>query len=239
MKQFVIIGMGNFGRSMLEELSDLDAEVLIIDKDKELLNLYRDKVSDIHIADVMNKEVLQSIIPKNVDGVVIDVGDRIEASILATNHLKKMGIENIIVTAQNTEQGEILEIVGASRVVFPDQEAAKRIAPILISSDLFNYFPISADIVIAEVKLPKELVGKTLIEADIRRSWGVTVIAVRHGPEDSYQFFAPDYRMVENDIMLAAGSSEKIARFAGAPSFAPEQKNTPKKSIFRLLRGKH
>jgi trk system potassium uptake protein len=235
MKQFAVIGLGKFGRRMVEELVKLDVEVLIIDKDRNAVELHKDKVASAHIADVMNEQVLRKIIPSSVDGVIINVGDRIEVSILTTSHLKKMGIRNIIVTAESNEHGEILEIVGATQVVFPNWEAAKRIAPILVSSELFSYFPISFGLVMAEILLPRKLVGKSLIEADIRRSMGINIVAVRHGAEYDYEFFDPEYRMMEGDILLAVGPEEKIALFSGAPrgKLSPGKKKAGILSIFR------
>ena len=91
---------------------------------------------------------------------------------MATNYLKKMGIREIIAKAQTDEHGEILKMVGATDVIFPDQEAAKRLTPMLASSVLFNFMPISKNLSLAEVRVNADCVGKTLLEANLRRSYG-------------------------------------------------------------------
>lgn len=215
MKQFAVIGIGKFGNRMLEEFLQMECELLIVDKSKEIIDLFKDKVTSAYIADAINEETIRKLIPPTIDGVIVDFGDNIEVSILVTNYLKKIGLKNIIVKAETDEHGEILEIVGASYVIFPNREAAKRIVPIITSSQLFNYMPISAGLVIAEVKVPLQLIGKTLIEADLRKTRNLNVIAIRKEEDGEYEFFSPDYRLKLNDVFLVAGKEEDIFKLSG------------------------
>jgi trk system potassium uptake protein TrkA len=144
---------------------------------------------------------------------VVDLGDRVEASILVTNYLKKLGVKEIIARAESKEHGEILDLVGATKVVFPNQEAAKRIAPFLISSQIFSYLPISSELVIAEVKVPENFFGKSLVEVDMRRKYNLNVIAYRKLDGEEYFFYAPEYRLQSDDILLVGGREEDIDAF--------------------------
>ncbi|RKX72897.1 MAG: TrkA family potassium uptake protein [Spirochaetes bacterium] len=216
MKQFAIVGLSNFGKRMLEELSQIDVEILIVDKSRDRVELYKDKANASYITDVKNEETIKKIIPEDIDAVIIDLDDSIEASILVTNYLKKMGVKNIIVKADTDEHGEILSIVGASKVVFPNREAAKRITPLLVSSLMFNYMPISSGLVMAEIKIPKSFHGKTLIEADLRSAHGINVIAKRKEGSSDYEFFAPNYKMQPDDIFLVVGKDTDIFSFSDA-----------------------
>ena len=211
MKQFVIIGLSLFGRRLLEEFLATDAEVIIIDKDREVIELYKDKVASAYIADVLNEEIIRKLVPQNIDAAVLDLGGRIEASILATNYLKKMGVKQIIARAESNEHAEILDLVGATKVVFPNQEAAKRIAPFLISSQIFSYVPISSELVIAEVKVPHEFCGKSLVEVDMRRKYKLNVIAYRKLEGQEYFFYAPEYRLQEDDVLLVGGREQDLS----------------------------
>jgi trk system potassium uptake protein TrkA len=213
MKQFVIIGLSRFGRRLLEEFLATDAEIIIIDKDREVIELYKDKVASAYIADVLNEEIIHKLVPPSIDAAVVDLGDRIEASILVTNYLKKLGIREIIARAESTEHGEILDLVGATKVVFPNQEAAKRVAPFLISSQIFSYLPISSGLVIAEVKVPEKFYGKSLVEVDMRRKYKLNVIAYRKLEGEEYFFYAPEYRLQADDILLVGGQEEDIDAF--------------------------
>lgn len=217
MKQFALIGLSKFGRRILDELLESGAEILIVDKDREIIDRYKDRVASAYIADVLNEDIIKKIIPDTIDAAVIDLGDNIEASILVTNYLKKMGIKEIIARAETNEHGEILELVGASRVVFPSREAAKRIAPLLLSSLIFSYLPISENFIIAEIKVPVRFINKTLLEINLRKEYGLNVIAFRKENDPAYNLFTPEHRLMEDEVFLVGGREEDIIRFAEVP----------------------
>jgi len=213
MKQFAIIGLSRFGRRLLEELLATDAEIIIIDKDREVIELYKDKVASAYIADVLNEEIIRKLIHPTIDAAIVDLGDRLEVSILVTNYLKKMGVKEIIARAEGSEHGEILELVGATKVVFPNQEAAKRVAPFLVSSQIFSYLPLSSELVIAEGKVPEQFYGKSLVEVDMRRQFRLNVMAYRKLDNEEYFFYAPEYRLQADDILLVGGREQDIDGF--------------------------
>lgn len=217
MKQFAIIGVSKFGLRVLEELSEIDCEILIIDKDRELIEKLKERVTYSYIADVLNEETIRKLVPRTVDAAIVDLGDRTEASILVTNYLKKIGVAKIIAKAETDDHGEILSIVGATDVIFPNREAAKRLTPLIAYDRLFNYLPISEGLIIAEIKVPEKHVGMTLIEANFRRTYRFNVIAIRRPEEEEsgYRFFDPDYRLQKDDILLVAGSEEDLAALVG------------------------
>ncbi len=215
MKQFAIIGLGSFGLRMLEELLPVTNEIIIIDKDRDIINKYRDLAKAAYITDVINEKALLTIIPPEIDAVIVDLGGKIEASIMAINYLKKMGVREIIAKAQSDEHGEVLEVVGATKVVFPDQEAAKRITPMLTSAILFNYMPISVNLALAEVRANEFCVGKTLLDANLRKTFSLNVVAMRKIDTDAFSFINdPSYVFSEDDVLLVAGSEDNIFRFS-------------------------
>jgi len=186
MKQFAIIGLGAFGLRMLEELLEVTNEIIIIDKDKDVVDRYKDKAKAAYISDAINEAALTRIIPQQIDAVIVDLGGKIEVSIMTTNYLKKMGIREIIVKAQTDEHGEVLRLVGATRVVFPDREAAIRITPMLASSLMFNFMPISPNFALAEIRVTSGCVGKSLIEMNLRKNWGLNVVAMRKSDSEEF-----------------------------------------------------
>jgi trk system potassium uptake protein TrkA len=97
--------------------------------------------------------------------------------------------------------------------VFPNLEAARRIAPFLISSQIFSYLPISNEFVIAEVKVPEAYYGKSLVEVDMRRKRRLNVIAYRKLEGEEYFFYAPEYRLQADDVLLVGGREEDIDAF--------------------------
>lgn len=233
MKQFAIIGLGAFGLRMLEELLEYTNEIIIIDKDKDVVDKYKDKARAAYITDAINEAALKRIIPQQIDAVIVDLGGKIEVSIMTTNYLKKMGIREIIVKAQTDEHGEVLKMVGATRVVFPDLEAAIRITPMLASSIMFNFMPISRNFALAEVRATGECVGKSLLEANLRKAYGLNVVALRKADSDEFDFISdPSYVFSGDDILLVAGSEDNIHAFSKE---SIEQKVSGIDSAFRNL----
>lgn len=237
MKQFAIIGLGAFGLRMLEELLEITNEIIIIDRDKEVIDKYKELAKAAYITDAMNEIALKKIIPSEADAVVVDLGSKIEASIMTINFLKKMGVREIIAKAQTDEHGEVLKMMGATKVIFPDREAAKRVTPLLASSLLFNFMPISPNLSLAEVRANAYCVGKTLIDASLRKEFGLNVVAMRKTESDNFTFISdPDYVFKEDDVLLVAGAEEKIFAFSRDKE-KTDRKNV--KEVFRNFFGKH
>lgn len=214
MKQFAVIGLGKLGQKVLELLSDYDCDVMIVDKDAELVEALRGFAGTSVIADALNEQVLIENLPKRLDAVVVDLGGHVEASILVTHYLKKMGHSEIVVKAESEVHQEILKIVGASDVILPDQEAAYKVTPMLVSSILFNLMPISNGLVLAELKVPDRYVGKTLVEANLRKEKGLNVVAIRKMGGANFEFFTPDYLLQESNVLLVVGKTEDVDQFS-------------------------
>lgn len=214
-KQFAIIGLSSFTRRILEQIEKEDCEILLIDKDPETIDAYKDRVQRSYIADVLNEATIDRLIPADIDAVIVDPGDRIEVSILVTNYLKKHGVKKIFVRAETEEHGEILSLIGAEHIIYPNKEAAQRLAPILLSSHLISYMPLSSEMVLAEVKAPPSIVGKRLIESGIRDVQNLNVVAIRGEQTDQeYSNIDPDYVFSEDDILLLAGNKHNLADFS-------------------------
>ncbi len=216
MRQYAIIGLGSFGQRMLERLSLVTDEILVLDRDADAVEKSKDLVKNAFIADAGDVDALERILPGGLDVAVVDLGDNIEATILVTSALKKKGVDEIIVKASSEQRGEILELVGATRVVYPDREAAAQIVPMLVSPALFNFMPLSPSLVMAEVKIPGKYVGLTLIEANLRQRHGINVIAIRTEGSQDYRYFAADYRLREDDVLLVAGKESEVIGISGA-----------------------
>ncbi len=236
MKQFAIIGLGFLARRVLDELLEYDVEILILDKERDIIEQYQDQVSAAYVADAIREETIERIVPPGIDAAIIDMGKRIEASILVTNYLSKRGVQRVIAAAETDQHGEILQLVGATEVIFPNREAAKRLTLPLVSSTLFNYFPIGGNLAIAEIQPPAEIVNKTLVEAELRRKYGLNVIAVRKEGVGEYQFVAPSYRIDQTDVLLTAGREEDLTKLLGSvPQIQREGADVPR--LWRRLFG--
>lgn len=234
MKQVVVIGLGSFGCRVVDELQDMDVEIIIIDKDREVVDRLKDHVHSAYIVDVSDEEVIKKLVPKNIDAVILDLSYKLEVTILVTNYLKKMGVKNIIVKANSDKHGEILTVVGATQIVYPDLEAARRVTPLIVSDTLYNFVPISSGLVMAEIFVPDKYVGKTLIESNLRYKEGVNIIAIKKELSGEYSFFVPDYKLGSEDVLLAVGEEANIRKFTDAGGYKKER-HLP--SVFKRLFG--
>ncbi|MEL3906795.1 MAG: TrkA family potassium uptake protein [Treponema sp.] len=215
MSKFAIIGLGAFGIRMLEELIRFTDQIIIIDKDPNVIKKYEHKAMHSAVIDIIDENSLRESIYQGIDTAIVDLGGKIELSIMVTTYLKKLGIREIVVKAENDQHEEVLSIVGATTVIFPDREAAKRVMPMLASTLLFNFMPLSSNLALAEVGVNTEYVGKTLLEANLRKNLGLNVVAVRKPDCETFNFINdPQYRFAADDILLLAGSEEHIFTFS-------------------------
>lgn len=209
-----VVGMGTFGCRVVNELENTDADVVIIDKDREVVESYKGKVKDAYISDVLNDTVLRKTLPEDTDTAVVDLGQQLETSILVTNALHKMGIKKIIVKARSNEHGEVLKLVGATDIIYPDLDAALHIVPMIVTPALYNYMQVSEKFALAEVSVRSDLEGKTLAESGLRQNYDLNLVAVRNSPEDEYSLANNPSLVLKNGLLLlVAGTTEALHKY--------------------------
>lgn len=178
-RQFAVIGLGRFGFHVARTLSDMGAEVAAIDIDKERVDQVSDFVTLAYTLDATDERALRSVGLQNVDVAVVSIGENIEASILVAMTLKEMGVKDIVAKGLTEIHGKVLEHLGVSKVIYPEAEIAVRLAHSLLTPNVMDQLTLSEDYSIEEISPPKTFVGKTLVETEMRKKYGVTVIAIR------------------------------------------------------------
>ncbi|MBU1631364.1 MAG: TrkA family potassium uptake protein, partial [Candidatus Omnitrophica bacterium] len=128
MGQFVVIGLGNFGHNVAISLFEQRNQVLAIDANSKKIEQIKDKVTQAVVVNVKEKEALSEFISNDIDAAIVSLGDKIEASILTTLYLKELGVKKIIVKAINDDHGQILKLIGAMEIIYPEKEEAVRLA---------------------------------------------------------------------------------------------------------------
>ena len=118
---------------------------------------------------------------RNLDVVVVGIGDDLQASILVVLMLKEVGVEYIVAKAHNELHGRVLERIGADKVVYPERDMGFRVANSLVSSNILEYIELSPDVGVIEVLAPERMLGKRLVELDLRNRFHVNVIAIKRG----------------------------------------------------------
>ena len=211
-REYAVIGLGRFGGSICKELSNEGMEVLAIDIDENKVNEFRNIAAHAVIADTTDEATLKELGIKNIDHVIIAIGDNIQASILTTVILTDLGVKKITVKAQNDYHEKILNKLGADHVVHPERDMGRRIAHSLISSNILDYLELSDDHSIVEVKAGKKMIDKTLIDLNIRAKYGCNVVAIKRGKDINVSPSA-DFTLEKDDILIVIGSDKDIYKF--------------------------
>ena len=211
MKHFVVIGLGKFGKEIAAELTALGNEVLAIDADKKRVDEVKDQATTAVIADARDKTVLSEFVSPDVDAAILNLGDSLEANALATLNLAQLGVRRIIVKAESSGFGQILQAIGATELVQPEREGARLLARRLHTPNLIDHIPLAPDYDIVEMAVPEEFIGRSLAELRIRSRYGVVVIAVKDVLGGAFHLIPEsDYRFGPDCAMIIIGKKTRI-----------------------------
>lgn len=212
-KSFAVIGIGRFGTSVATTLCALGHEVLAIDISQPLVNAIADKVTHAVAADATDERVLKRIGIQDFDCVVVSTGENIRASILTTVLVKELGAKYVVAKASDDLHAKLLYKTGADRVVMPERDSGVRLARSLVLDSVLDYLELSEDISINEICIPLAWVGKSLIELNIRRIYGVSVVAIRR-ETGLVVTIDPAEPLKKKDVLVMLGKNEKLTAIA-------------------------
>ncbi|MCL2084621.1 MAG: TrkA family potassium uptake protein [Oscillospiraceae bacterium] len=212
MMSFLVIGMGRFGSSLAAELHGMKHEVLAVDEREENVAGVMNHVTNVIIGDTKDEAVLRSLGVHNFDCVVVAMAGSIEDSILTTMLLKEMRAKKIVCKAQNERHSKILSLIGADKVILPEHDMGKRAARSLTQKNMLDYIEISPDYGIVELITPQHWVNKSIMKNNLRRKYGVTVIAIRSA-ETGEVGFSPnaDRVLLQGDVLTVLGSKHELS----------------------------
>jgi trk system potassium uptake protein TrkA len=207
MRSFAVIGLGKFGFNVARVLYELGQEVTAIDEEKEIVQKIQEFSTQAVVTDATVAENLLALGVNSVDVAVVSMGEKMDASILIALHLKEMGVPEIWVKAINEDHGKILKRLGVTEVIHVEKEMAERIAQSLSRPNVIDYLPVSEGYSIQEFAVPTAFTGKSLADLDLRRKYGVFVIAVKELiPERVVLNPEADFVFKDSDIMVILGS---------------------------------
>ena len=185
-KQFAVLGLGSFGRSVALSLEKMGCDVMVVDDSYEKIQEISDKVSYAMKADVTDKDALQAL-------------------------CKEMGIPLVVAKAKDKLQGTILEKVGADSVVYPEIEMGSRIAKSMVANEFVDWIELSNDYSIVEIAVPRRWEGKSLAELDVRKKYGITVVGVMQGEKMDLSF-DPQTPLPGNVILVLIGANKILEK---------------------------
>lgn len=180
-KTYAVFGLGRYGTAVAKELSEDGVEVLAVDSNEAIVNSAVAEIPFCKCADVTDAEVLRQLGIANFDVVIIAMANSLEASVMAIMHCKAAGVKTVIAKCASEMHGNILKKVGADKVVFPEIESGKRLAKNLLSAGFVDVIELSDDVSMVEIDVKPEWAGQTLVDLNLRKKYGVNVIALRQG----------------------------------------------------------
>lgn len=211
MKNFAVLGLGNFGFNIARNLSEKGKNVLAIDSDPNQIEKIKNIVNDAIIGDIKNKAVLTEFLDQSIDTAIISTGDNEFDSILAVHHIKEIGIKNIIVKANNDMHAQILKLMGATEIIFPEKDIAEWIATRLSEPNLIERIPLSEDYSIVEYACPDKFAGNTLRKIQLRSKFNILLIAVKDILTNEFVLMPDaDFKFKPDTILLLMGKKKDI-----------------------------
>lgn len=212
MKNYLVIGLGKFGKTIAHTLYENGNFVLAIDSNLETVQRILDEgvVEDAIALDATDENALKNIAKDSFDAAFVCIGSNVQDSILVTLMLKELDIKNIICKAKTKVQGKVLEKLGANQIVYPEEAMGHKIAYHVMNPSVIEFFKFADEYSVCEIKVPKKFIGKTLMELDLRNKYMVNVIAVR----DKFGVLdvtpSPNYVFEEEDKMLILATVKLI-----------------------------
>lgn len=224
MKQFAVIGLGRFGKKLAIALAMSGAEVIAMDKDRNVIDSIRDQVSHVVRLDSTDEEALKAQGIDKVDVAIIGIGQAgrgFESAILTVVNLRQMGIKQIYARAENPIAGEVFSKVGATEVIYPEIESAQRWAYKLIAPQIGEKIDFAPGYSLARIKAPASFDGKTVMDLQLRQKYNVNLVAIKRGEHSKTKkqekgaiinVPMPNTIIYTDDILMITGSDADMAK---------------------------
>ncbi len=209
MRSYIVIGLGRFGTEAARRLYELGCDVLAIDNNQELVQQISNHVTQAVVGDARDKDVLKALGAADFDCGIVAIGNSLGNSVLATMNLKELGVPYVVCKAHDETHRQVLNKLGADKVVIPEQEQANRLARNLSSPNVLDYIELSDAFGIIEVPAPTRWLGKSLKELNVRAHLGVNIIAVKQGSAINVSPGA-DYEIQPGDVMVVLGDTAAL-----------------------------
>ena len=202
-ESYGVIGLGRFGTALVKTLAAAGKEVIAVDKDEATDYAF--------VIDELNEVSLKETGMQNCGTVTICIGEQVDVSILTTMLVTKLGVPHVISKAASEVHGEVLKRLGAE-VVYPEADMAVRIGKRLISGNLLDYIALGDGVEVRRIAVGGKMLGKSVRQLDVRKVYGINIIAVEHGNQTNVEF-AADYTFKEGDSVAVIGKVGKIDKF--------------------------
>lgn len=213
-----MVGLGRFGQALAMELMGLGTEVLGVDRDEALVQKMSGVLTHAVCADSTDDEAMRQLGVDQFERVVVGIGSNLECSILTCSVMRVLGVRNLWAKAVSEPHARILRDIGCGHVVRPEHDTGRRVAH-LIAGRMLDYIEFDDGYAIVKMRPPTCCHDMTLLEANIRQRFGVTIVGVKRAGED-FTHAVADTVIHPQDLIIVSGQKSRVERFAelNAPS---------------------
>lgn len=198
--EFAVIGLGRFGAAVALALMEHHYTVLGIDRNMRIVQELADELTQTVSLDSTDEDALKAVDIGMYPTVICAMTSDFQSRILCTLALKNLGVTRVICTATDEREKGILLKIGADQVVMPEYDSGRRLAQALAMPTILEQLPLGRGYAIQDVKLPESFVGHTVHELDLRKDFGLTLIAIRR--KEDVLISPPAYQNYERDDTL-------------------------------------
>lgn len=210
-KNVLLIGLGRFGKHMAMDLNRLGHEVMAVDLNEDRVNEILPYVTNAQIGDSTNEEFLESLGIGNYDLCVVAIGNNFQNSLETTSLLKDMGARLVVSRAERDVQAKFLLKNGADKVVYPERQMAKWAAIRFTADHILDFIEVDDTHAIFEVEMPRQWVGKTVGQLNIRQKYNINIVAIKRG-ENINMSISSETTLKEGETLLVIGEYKTLQR---------------------------
>ena len=210
-KNVLLIGLGRFGKHMAMDLNRLGHEVMAVDLNEDRVNEILPYVTNAQIGDSTNEEFLESLGIGNYDLCVVAIGNNFQNSLETTSLLKDMGARLVVSRAERDVQAKFLLRNGADKVVYPERQMAKWAAIRFTADHILDFIEVDDTHAIFEVEMPKQWIGKTVGQLNIRQKYNINIVAIKRG-ENINMSISSETTLKEGETLLVIGEYKTLQR---------------------------
>ena len=211
MKSILLIGLGRFGRHIAIKLDELHHQVMAVDKEDTRVNAVLPFVTNAQIGDATNEDFLSSLGVGNFDVCIVAIGDNFQNSLEVTSLLKELGARMVVSRAARDVHAKFLLRNGADEIVYPERQVADMVAIRYSADHIFDYIELDEEHAIFEISIPREWIGKTIGQLDIRKKYNINIMALKTNDIMNLKITS-DTQLLKDSTMLVLGETKHIQK---------------------------
>ncbi len=211
MKSILLVGLGRFGRHIAEKLNALNHQVMAVDRRAGRVDAILPFVTNAQIGDSTNPDFLTSLGIRNFDFCIVAIGDDFQSSLETTSLLKELGAKLVVSRAASDVHAKFLLRNGADEIIYPEKQLANWVAIRYSADHIFDYIELDDDHAIFEVQVPKDWIGKTIGELDVRKKYGINIMGIKENGKMNLTV-TPNMGITNSQTLLVLGTMKQIQR---------------------------